>query len=86
MNQPKRPESQPITNSVIVLGLRLAGSSEQLGDWSLTQVSLCVILNQLDPRSTLLTLKSVVATEMMESDATRSLVRIQAIWGPIQRD
>ena len=73
------PKNQPTTTSIIVWGLRLSGSSEQLGDWSLTQVSLCVILNQLEPRSTSLAMKSFVATTIVESDATRSLVRIQEI-------
>ena len=65
-------------------GLRLAGSSEQLGDWSLTQVSLCVILNQRDPTSTLLFAKASFAVSTVAWDAIRSLVRIQTIWGPIQ--
>ena len=73
------PKNQSTTTSIIVWGLRLSGSSEQLGDWSLTQVSLCVILNQLEPRSTSLAMKSFVATTIVESDATRSLVRIQEI-------
>ena len=74
------PAIQPMTMSMTRLGLRLLGSSEQLGDWSLTHAPLCVISNQRDPRSTLLALKSLVATEIVELEATRSLVRIQAIW------
>ena len=73
------PAIQPMTMSMTRLGRRLPGSSEQLGDWSLTHASLCVISNQRGPRSTLLALKSLVATAMIELDATRSLVRIQAI-------